>query len=228
MKKHGFKFIWIGIVLTALLLAGGCGNSTPTSSPDLLVAEFQYGVLPYAGYIGCMDTNMASVAPYADENYGACDQGSAGYFGASAGITRYMIWFDVTSIPSGVTIKKAFLTLSVITSNGSNTMSCHVKTSSWATGSDCGALGVPSWNSTSGGEPFNPASAGSVAFSSTKNYSISISPSAVQAWIDDSTQNNGLLLKTDNEADYSYLYFYFADSVTVSYRPKLTVYYTVN
>jgi hypothetical protein len=54
---------------------------------------------------------------------------------------------------------------------------------------------------------------------------IDISPVIVQNWINDSTKNLGLLIKSDDESAAGYLWCFFADNPAVNLRPKLRIFY---
>jgi hypothetical protein len=223
-----FTRLSLSALFIVLFLISCKKEKTPS---DFIVVDFQNGLAPYTSYTGCQDANMASGAAYANNNFGSCAEGSMGYVDASQGITRYLVQFDISYIPKGVTIKKAFLTLYAsnnVASTGNETISCYNKTTPWQAGINCNLPGGISYTSSNGGGSFDPASVGSVVISpGNNNYSFNISPSTVQNWLDNSTKNYGLLLKSNNESTSSYLWCNFADNPTVNLRPKLTVYYTI-
>jgi hypothetical protein len=224
MLKKGFNIL----IMFSIIMFASCSSTAPTQvNNNYLVAEFQQGVLPYSGYSGCSDTNMASTAPYYDYNYGASTEGSMGYLSGGPYITRYMVKFDIGSIPAGVTVKKAYLTLNSYMTGGAGTLSAHKINFYWYPGVLAGAAGTPSWNSTSGGTPFDTAASGAVTIAGGKYYTFELSAAMVQAWVNDSSVNNGVLIKGDDETVNSWIWCYFSETANVQFRPKLTVYYTL-
>ncbi len=218
MKKYLFAVLILSVVV---LSSCTTNNNNPTAVTNYLVAEFQNGTLPYAGYQGCTDANFASGASVAGNNYGTQPEGSFGYYDATAGITRYVVRFDVGSLPAGIKVKKAFLTMYSYYVYGTGSFSAHEKTAGWLDT-------LITWNNSSGGETFNASPMSTVAMGTANYYTFALDAAVVQSWINDSSYNYGVLLKGVNESAQGYLWCYFANEAYVSYRPKLTVYYTID
>jgi hypothetical protein len=217
------------LLLTVLFLTT-C-NKDKTNVVNYIIVEFQNGLLPYTSYTGCQDANIANGATFSANNFGSCSEGSIGYVNESQGITRYLIQFDVSYIPKGVKVKKVFLTLYYSIANasvGNGTISCYNKTSLWQAGTGCNTSGGISYTNSSGGGLFNSTASGNFDFTQGfNNYSLDISPTLVQTWVDDSNQNFGLLLKSNNETTVNYFWCCFAENLVTNLRPKLSIYYTV-
>jgi hypothetical protein len=214
------KFLLLLIVVPFIFLIS-CSNPPTTIIDEAYnVAEFQQGELPYPDYNGCQDANIADGAN-ADNNYSTQPEGSMGYYGVGGYTTRYIVQFDVGSIPSAATVRKAYLTLYASSTGGSGTISCYGKSSGVN-------IGTVTWNNSSGGGAYDVTTAGTVQIGGAKYYTFRLPSSVVQAWINDSSKNYGLLIKGDDEVTNGWLWCYFAEGAAPMTRPKLTVYYTVN
>ncbi len=230
--KAKFNFLLISNFLLLFLLLS-CNPAAEKTEPaklnSYLIAEFRNGALPYVGYEGCEDTYIASGTSYNSINFGTCGYVAIGESGNIAdGLYRGLIKFDISIIPGGVKVKKAFLTFEVFSSTGVVTISAHKKTNFWVPGPNCGTPGGTSWTLIPGGTPFDSNSAGSIVVNTAKYYSINLSTSMVQEWVSDSSKNFGMLLKAENESAANTISLYATDAPFITNRPKLTIYYTID
>jgi hypothetical protein len=134
-----------------------------------------------------------------------------------------LVKFDVSALPASATVISATLGL---------------RSTDWTTDSTIFARhGLASWaESTASYDSFNQQVDGQTMGSMVPSLpmeaqTMSLTPATVQAWISGSLANNGMLLEAmvSQAADYSswqQVGFDSSDSLTVAYRPSLTVCYT--
>ena len=234
-------------VLSVLILSltmfscsvGPEGEQGPAGSAlDPIVAIFQQGVLP-GGYIGCVDSHLAS-AGEGDKNFGGCDESWLGHTGAYQ--RRPVILFDITSsgiIPVTATVVKAELTIFVTNYTGNPlNITAYQISRSWVEGAGActGTTGVNvSWNNYNGtgntwttpGGDYGSAVSSQVTLDSAGYFSFELNASMVTDWLQNSAQNYGILIKDDDEASTEYLEIATSEHANAAFRPKLTVYYTL-
>lgn len=160
-------------------------------------------------------------------NFGTCTNLSIDRRGSE--VSRSMLKFDVSGIPSSVTIDSAKLVLTMVsgTSYTSNqTVNVHAITSSWTEGTVCGASGTPSWSAK---PTYSTTTLSSLSVGGVATYSFPISKSQVQAWVAGTSTNYGMLVKFSTETSSSASRnkdFYSKEFATVASRPKFLVSYT--
>ena len=200
----------------------GLPTATPTTTPTPIVETFQYaeGV-----YENCYDSYLSSWDE--TENYG--HQGAL--LIRTHGSKRPVLYFDVSSVPSGVTIMDARLWLysTFYKSHPQDlTVSTYGLKRSWAEMETTwvrARSGIP-W--TLGGADDTSADrdgvpAGSELISDVNTwYGLDVT-SLVQAWVDGTRENYGLLLLAlGNTAEMS---FWSSEYSIPAWRPKLIVQY---
>lgn len=171
-----------------------------------------------------------------------------GNIAQSPSIRRGLVAFDLSSLPSGITIDSAKLVMS-LSSSTNNTLEIHKVTSNWTEGSSSatGGAGVAAtandvtwlhssystvfWTTAGGDFETTAAATASISAGAT---SVSFSGTAltaqVAAWIANPTTNYGWLLKSNNEttASGNIEKFYSRESATSdALKPTLLVYYTL-
>ncbi|MFT3774784.1 MAG: kelch repeat-containing protein [Minicystis sp.] len=141
-------------------------------------------------------------------NYGANAVLSAG---GTSGATRYaLLNFDLSAIPQGSVVTQATVTLSTF-SGGGATVNFHRITAPWSES-------TVTWNSFA--SAFNAQVEAAITGNST-SYSGDVS-ALVQAWVNGTYSNYGMLLERDLSAATG---LYASEFATVSSRPKLYVCY---
>lgn len=216
-------------LFVALFLLGGCTGKTgpagPSGSsgspaPNTYQATFQNGVYPKSSYAGELDTWIQGgpggaspklATPYLEVNTGA-DYSVYG---------RTLVKFDVTSLPVNAQVVSAevLLTLNPGTSVGSNPVTiglhnlasdtnpgCHwTINATWLLVGTGGSWSSCTGDSSSGQEGYiNPTVLSSVVLNSSVNgttgiYKWNIGSAVVQSWLTSTTNNNGLILKSEGE-----------------------------
>jgi hypothetical protein len=179
------------------------------------------------------DIYIESGAPTTNQN--AQTVVSAGEFNAGANITRTLIKFDLSSIPAGVTINSAVLSLYATTDLSSNARTFRVfrQLRAWVESQ-------ATWNIYSTGNNWATAGGfgatdceqtdiGTRAFTATETLNefkdFTLTASEVQEMITGGGfTNNGFLIKADTETDDQYL-FAGSGNATASLRPKLVIDY---
>lgn len=222
----------------------GPSGSTGSPGPNTYQATFQNGVFPTSGYSGELDTwlngggGSTNAAPYLEVNTGA----------TYSNYGRAVLKFDVSSLPVNAQVATAevLLKLNPGTAVGSSpvTVGLHNFTSNtnpgchWVVSATWLSWGGGGWNSctgdgSSGQEGYiNPTTMSTVVFSSSVNgtngvYRWRIDPAVVQAWLTSSTNNNGLILKSEGEfgETTSTVGFYPYNDATASNHAQLIVTY---
>lgn len=156
--------------------------------------------------------------------------------GITKAVSRALIKFDLSPIPSTAIISSATLTITPESdrSNNARTLSVYRQKRAWveteatwniySTGNNwqtAGGFGANDCEQTSIGHV-------SISASQTVNVGVDISltASAIQEIVNGTWTNNGFLLKVDTEANDQFVY-YSSGAATASYRPKLVIEYTV-
>ena len=250
-KARRVQFLLItAMIVTAALLATAWGSITLISLADPLPADaevnarreslkdprvmldepvtttvtFQQGV---AGYEGMVDTFIASTS--SDSNFSADTRISMYSDGRYKGLVR----FDLSSIPSQVTVINARLELSIYYLSGSFSslgVSAYpisrpwtIDEVTWNEAADGEMWGTPGCGNTSIDRSATPA--GSVAISGLGSYQIDVT-SAVDNWVTNQETNYGLLVVSQGspaiQSDHR-----SSEYGIESVRPKLVVTYVV-
>lgn len=229
-------FVLLGLVATALAFGGltmvswaapmpAAPNSLPAAvhqvldQPVTTTVTFQQGL---DGYAGVADTFISSYTP--NGNYGTLNYLST----HSDGRYRGLIRFDLSSIPSGVTILEARLELNLYYPSGTfqpMTLKAYPIRRPWNVSEVTWnqPWATPGCGDTSTDRAATPA--GSIIISQSGLHRLDVT-SAVAGWVADPSANHGLLLIS--EAPIGMQYNYRASEYTVlTDRPKLVVTYVV-
>ncbi len=210
-------------IATATSTSTATATVTPTNTPQ--TASFQQGANLYTG---CADASLLSSSP--TFNNGSCTMISIGKSGTS--LSRGVIKFVLTSL-SGAQVQSALLTFKLNTIiSGSGDVEAFRLARAFTEGNKCNAAGVNEacWTKASATSWTNPGgdytvSMGSGSFSVGSTYlTMSLDPAVVQAWINNSAVNYGMLLKTKETADAAAPVF-TQDNATQSNRPELEIIY---
>lgn len=166
------------------------------------------------------------------KNYGVC---MPAWVGPQS---RYLIRFDLSSIPSTATILSATLTTTKVNpTTDSELIEARMVTNAWSEGNgDCiGNSSQATWNSRMSGTPWSTAGGD---FNSTIYSTTMVSPivqryewdirNMVQAWVNGSSPNHGLMLKKVNESNSTNHEFATRESSSSSNRPALKITYVTN
>jgi hypothetical protein len=158
---------------------------------------------------------------------------------AAYGAFRVLIKFDITSIPTNAVVYYADITFTANNIVGTNILEAYRVTKNWTEGLMQGlndnsnatwltATAGSSWTAPGGDFDTTPASV-TVTVNSTTSFSVILQPSVVQGWIADPSQNNGIILKDDNESGSHFIFLYTKNigASNITYRPKLTVKYYI-
>jgi len=146
--------------------------------------------------------------------------------------------FDVSAINVSATVKSAYLTLYCDAAGGSVDAVVYKVTKNWTegTGSCGGSANVnASWDyydgsanawTTPGGD-YDIATQSEVKTVTTSGYyTIKLNTQMVQDWVQNPSQNYGMLVKSSNETA-GFLANSDKTNGTAARRPKLTIYYTL-
>lgn len=224
-------------VLTVNNVMDESGNAIAADSQvgftfnPLMNKAFQDGLAPDSGYAGTRDTYIREAS--ATTNYGTAaslqvdgDEPS----GSGTDMSILLAW-DISEIPADATVQSVTLTLNTINiSNGP--YFCYALLRAWDEGQ-------ASWNQAASGSAWSSAGAlGATDRDSLPLCTISapvLAPlsvdlntdgiAAVQAWVDGSLANNGLVISdsvTSDGADFD-----SSDSASAINRPKLEIVYSV-
>lgn len=238
------------------LLAGIKLSELRAFAPGTVVFDPQVILQP--GTSNGKDTHLFfhNNLPYrADNNFGGKDELWV-YRDAysSFHLTRPLLQFDLSGIPGNASISDATLELYVKTihqnTNGyPHTIDAHKVTSFWIEGNNDDTAGDASWKQGDNGVnwlSYIPANGdvqtnGGGDFDATAEASFTIQNSSVldtwldwdltslaQNWLADPGNNNGVLLKYNNDFTgniYRLFYFHSSESTSTTLRPKLTINY---
>jgi hypothetical protein len=195
---------------------------TPTASPTPIIVTFRW---TEGGYQACYDSWLDSWHP--DTNYGPYSSMTI----RSANAKRPVLYFDVSSIPSGVTIMDARLWL-LTDSYRSHTQTINVS----AYGLKRGWVEREvTWNRVQTGTNWTLAGADSIVsdrdeIATSSRTMLNVATwydwdvtALVQDWVSGTRSNNGLILiPTGNTNE---MHFWSSASQVPSYRPRLEVKY---
>lgn len=226
------KILLLTAVTAAFLFAASCqkGVQGPTG-PDgsgIVSAAFQNGAYPVSNYSGCDDVRIWDADP--NFNYGTAILSQIGsYYGEKK---RFLIKFDLSSLPVGAKIVSASLQMYMANLNGAqNYYSFRKVAENWAETQatwNSRTTGV-SWVNASGGGDFYPEIiSNTVTCNAVGAYVWNIKKEVVQDWINNASDNFGLIMTGDESVTAGDPGFATSESATTEYRPKLTVYYTIN
>jgi len=159
---------------------------------------------------------------------------------------RTLIQFDLSTIPVGSTVTSAVLSLYCTHDNAStgSNFTVHRMVRGWVegTGNYAPTGDGATWNTYNGANNWQTAGAGgaldseaasigSRAFTAAETLNEfkawNLTPAKVQEWISGAFDNNGMLMKSDNEVNNTSYYFGSSDYATAAYRPKLVIEYTL-
>ncbi len=170
------------ILIFSFLLLSGYSYAQTTVS-------FQDGVSPDAGYTGTQDSYGRSTSPganYGSDNTiisdGVAQDPDNGLFGEVAGIVKW----DISSIPASATVTSASITVN-LTNNSSGAYNFLQQTGAWSEGS-------VTWSDFN----FGGVILGTIpafAFGSTTVNLNASGIALVQAWVDGSIANDGILVR---------------------------------
>ena len=262
MKKKLLLVLLFFVLSVFALIMFGCkgdkgdtGATGPTGAPgtpgdSIVSTTFQNGIYPSTGYTNIIDAYIGSDSNEST-NTGTEADLPVGYFwfyfsgNTIKAKDRAVMKID-TSLLTGqnITVKNAKLTLYVAgyyntttpTVQSLNIAAYKLKDHQF-TESDVTWIKYDSsnnWTNPGGDFDTTPISDKITITSEKVNtyVSLNLNPSIVQTWIDDPSQNKGIILIADEEGIETNKMYYvdFASSNTgvANYRPKLTVYYTLN
>ncbi len=203
----------------ALTLASGAGGHTATLAvqrPWLTDPARVFPVIvdPNALELGAPLTKCHIVSGY--PTFNACPQSfiDVGRFNSAPALTRGLLQFSVASIPSDQVIYDAELNMwqtNTYDTSASPVIEMHANTQSWTS--------AATWNTRNGSTAWTTAGGAAAA---TNYYSVGSGGSAsnshwhftslMQGWVNGSTPNTGLILKTANESAFGVARFNSTDT----------------
>jgi hypothetical protein len=237
-SPQGCSRAWRGLAPALLVsLASACSNEpTPPTSASFdevyvpltsaTTTSFQQGALPFAAYAGARDAMLAAAKPLtALGNNVTCRMDGDDPDGSGKRAVDLLAW-QLTGIPAGSVVTSAKITLTV-TDSSTGTWTLYGIERPWSEAS-------ATWNEAETGTPWETAGAAGVAdrsakplgtFTLTTNgaHTFSLDPigvARVQAWLDQPSTNNGLLLVGVNPDGAT---FRSREATLVSARPRLDV-----
>lgn len=166
-------------------------------------------------------------------NYGSCNRLYTGL--GSSSRARSLIKFDLSSIPAGSTIISANLVMTKTggSSSAATPIAAHRITNPWTenTGSCSGRSRAASWNQrmtstnwTTAGGDFSSTAESTVTVAANAQYTWNVK-NLVQAWVNGTYTNNGLMLKRVTEGSANQKYFASSEATSASQRPRLDIVY---
>lgn len=208
---------------------GATGPSGPAGA-NAFSMTFQNGLSPTASYVGIVDTYIDSANATA-KNY-TNNLYYVGYIASTSDSNREIIRADLTQlIPSNAAVVKAYLTLTAAAGSGATVpvMKAYRLNQQWI-------QQFATWNLTGGG-PWIPAGGGydstpvsdAVSFQNgNAAITFTLDNNMVQSWLADPATNYGVIIIDQSENVLDGLEYFYTSQATVDYyRPKFTVYYTV-
>lgn len=171
----------------------------------------------------------------ATTNFGSSDQVQIGKDSTGVQINRPLIKWDLSSIPANITVTSAILSLWTKTdlSTVSGDWKAYRVKRAWTEG---GAT----WNKYDGSSDWSTAGCGNTTddrestelgsvtvasgYGVDTEVQITLSAALVQGWITGSFTNNGILLKTDSEANDQWV-IHSHEAATAGLKPKLVINY---
>lgn len=216
--------------------AGDKGATGPAGETGAIVMSFQDGVFPSDNYSGTRDADIINSNP--ENNNGACTSFIAANTNCSWNPSRALLKFDVSSlVPSNVIVKKAYLELHAIDGLGPIGFIVHELTKAFDEGTSCNAKGACSWISatastmwTNPGGDYDANPMSGVVSDSANPIVIELNASVVQKWINNPSQNFGMIIKAYPETGSGTCLgaeFATSEHSNKSFRPKLTIYYNL-
>jgi hypothetical protein len=210
-------------VIVSAAPGGGPENPPPAGGTPQQIA-FQNGLFPNVSYVGNIDTKIASKK--STTNYGNDSSFTIDGDPDEAGLFRW----DVSAIPVGSSVQSVSIELNV-TSSSKDSYEVYALQRAWdelsatwqryASGSNWAGAGA------SGSGDQQSTVLGQLAASSKGVYRINLNAAgvaAVQAWINDPSQNFGIIIK-DYTASKA-VEISTSEAKTASQRPKLVINYT--
>jgi len=229
-KKRFLAAIVIAATAALLISCTGPKGSTGPAGANAFSITFQDGLSPTASYVGIVDTYIDSANATA-KNY-ANNLYYVGYIASTSDSNREIIRADLTQlIPSNAAVVKAYLTLTAAAGSGATApvMKAYGINQQWI-------QQFATWNLT-GGEAWIPAGGGydpapvsdAVSFQNgNAAITFTLDNNMVQSWLADPATNYGVIIIDQNENVLDGLEYFYTSQATVDYyRPKFTVYYTV-
>lgn len=197
-------------------------SATPTTPAGVdTTVTLQQGL---DGYAGVQDTYIYQYAPGTNYYYG--DQMKVGYKQQNADLLR----FDLSALPAGANVTQATLQVYAIGWSGNNvTVGAYallrqalLYETTWNVAATGNSWGLPGCNDTTSDR--RPNAESTVTTSGlNKWYSLDVT-ALVQAWLDGSLQNNGVLLRQTVSASTSFTWA-SSEYSTTGLRPQLTITY---
>jgi hypothetical protein len=188
-----------------------------TPPPSTTTVSFQDGM----SYSGTTDTWLYSTSP--TSNRGAT---TTLQVDGAPGKTAILRW-DTSAVPSGATVREAFIELRITNKTTQTGYYAYAMLRDWlelqatwnayATGSPWQAVGAQGFFD----RVSNPS--GKLTARAVGPHVFSLDPATVQLWIDDPTENRGIVIANSNNSDG--VDFSSREAATVADRPKLTIVY---
>ncbi len=173
--------------------------------------EFQDGVSPNNGYSGTRDAHVRQ--PFPNTNYGSVTSLRADNEDGGGEVFSVISW-DLSSIPSSATVDSVSITLDLSDGSGS-THNIWQVINSWSEN-------TVTWNNIG---PIGGTLLGSIPPTGSGEITINLNASGialVQDWVDGSTANNGLIIRTTGSNDGIGF-----DSREAANPPKISVTFTL-
>jgi len=235
---------------------GDTGATGPTGAPgtpgtpgdSIVVTSFQKEMYPSPVYVDVIDSYIGSDS-LATLNYGDSNPIFVGFWKITSPFVMYskeraVIKFDLNYFAGqNITVKNANLTLFVENCYISNTTTVQsinvaayklLNNQFTEDGVTWGKYdGSNAWTNQGGDYDPTPISNKiSITPAYNANYvSLNLDTSTIQSWINNPTDNKGLILIADEEnntINSHYVDFASSNTGVAKYRPKLNVYYTLN
>ncbi len=241
MKKRFFALFTVVLMFfIASCRDGGTGATGPAGEDGESWSQqhFEYEVFPHSDYTDAADTHIEEGSW---DNYGASLNLVLQRNNGTVDEMRGLLYFRLSPfIPSDAAVKKVYLTLYVSFLSGSGDgFACYPVNESWEEGSGMGSAtgdgatwatsdGSSSWTAGGNYDTTACSSVVSVTNEDDDDYiTFEINSSVVQNWVNDDTQNHGLLLKMEESGTLDQVVFLSNQSGTVCQKPRLTIYYTL-
>jgi hypothetical protein len=196
---------------------------TAVDAPDQI--SFQTGVFPTTGYTGTQDTKVRE-----DNATGAFGTSNTLEMDGKPNITSFIKW-DISAIPSGSAVQSASITINVVNTS-LHTFNLYQMLRSWSESTatyNLAQTGVP-WQiaGAQGATDRGTTVLGTVTSPSLGSVTINLNAAgvaAVQSWVNNSSQNFGLVFQNFDDVSTDDLDFSSANNTNALLRPKLTVAY---
>ena len=225
---------WPIVAVFSVLLLAGCSQANPGTSAEDLPQQFVFRE-GLNGYSGTCNTKIKDTAP--DHKYGGGIYMDIGYWGNSPDTERSLLRFDLSSIPENAEIAGATLRLVLnnrmaMTGDYVIQLEIHEPDKPWvetdATWNN--ATASVSWD-TGGGDYSGPVGSAGIPlneYSAGDAVEISLDAALVQQWVNNPTENRGMLFRTTSENttddnEKNRVTFYTSYSETEADRPRLVV-----